>query len=60
MFYIIEKRSIGVSGVNMRSIDESDYRECVMELSKMLSDDGMFVISEDENNLYLKGVKEDK
>lgn len=62
MFYIIEKRSIGgsdiwIGGVNMRSIDESDYRECVMGLSKMLSDDGRFIISEDENNLYLKGVK---
>ena len=62
MFYIIEKRSIGgsdvwIGGVNMRSLTEREYKECVMGLSKMLSSDGMFVISEDENFLYMKGVK---
>ena len=41
----------------MKSMEESDYRECVMGLSKMLSDDGRFIISEDENFLYMKGVK---
>ena len=59
MFYIIGKGSIDNNGVNMESINESDYNECVMGLSKMLSSDGMFVISEDENFLYMKckGVK---
>ena len=62
MFYMIEKRSIGgsdvwIGGVNMRSLTEREYRECVVGLSKVLSDDGRFIISEDENNLYLKGVK---
>ena len=57
MFYIIGKGSIGNDGVNMESINEEDYNECVMGLSKILSSDGMFVISEDENFLYMKGVK---
>ena len=62
MFYSIEKMSIGgsdvwIGGIKMKSMEESDYRECVMGLSKMLSDDGRFIISEDENFLYMKGVK---
>ena len=56
MYYIISKESIG-SGINMRELSKSDYNECVMGLSKMLSSDGMFVVSEDEFNIYLKGVK---
>jgi len=61
MFYSIEKMSIGgsdvwIGGVKMKSMEESDYRECVMGLSKMLSDDGRFIISEDENFLYMKGI----
>ena len=57
MFYIIGKSTIDGNGVNMESINEEDYNECVMGLGKMLSSDGMFVISEDENFLYMKGVK---
>ena len=62
MFYVIEKKSIGgndiwIGGIIMRNIKESVYRECVNGLSKILSDDGRFIISEDENNLYLKEVK---
>ena len=57
MFYIIGKSTIDGNGVNMESINEEDYNECVMGLSKILSSDGMFVISEDENFLYMKGVK---
>ena len=57
MFYIIGKGSIDNNGVNMESINEEDYNECVMGLSKILSSDGMFVISEDENFIYMKGVK---
>ena len=57
MFYIIGKSTIDGNGVNMESINEEDYNECVMGLSKMLSSDGMFIISEDENFLYMKGVK---
>ena len=57
MFYIIGKSTIDGNGVNMESINEEDYNECVMGLSKMLSSDGMFVISEDENFIYMKGVK---
>ena len=57
MFYIIGKGSIDNNGVNMESINEEDYNECVMGLGKMLSDDGMFIISEDELNIYMKGVK---
>ena len=41
----------------MKSLSENDYNECVMGLGKMLSDDGMFIISEDELNIYMKGVK---
>lgn len=41
----------------MRNLTEREYRECVVGLSKVLSDDGRFIISEDEKNLYLKGVK---
>ena len=57
MFYIIGKSTIDGNGVNMESINEEDYNECVMGLSKILSSDGMFIISEDENFLYMKGVK---
>ena len=57
MFYIIGKSTIDGNGVNMESINEEDYNECVMGLSKMLSSDGMFIISEDELNIYMKGVK---
>ena len=57
MFYIIGKSTIDGNGVDMESINEEDYNECVMGLSKMLSSDGMFIISEDENFLYMKGVK---
>ena len=59
MFYIIGKSTIDGNGVDMESINEEDYNECVMGLSKILSSDGMFVISEDENFLYMKckGVK---
>ena len=57
MFYIIGKSTIDGNGVNMESINEEDYNECVMGLSKMLSSDGMFVISEDKNFIYMKGVK---
>ena len=56
MFYLIRKESIG-NCVRMKSLSESDYNECVMDLGKMLSDDGMFIISEDENFIYMKGVK---
>ena len=56
MFYMIRKESIG-NAVRMKSLSESDYNECVMGLGKMVSDDGMFIISEDENNIYMKGVK---
>ena len=58
MFYIIGKSTIDGNGVNMESINEEDYNECVMGLSKILSSEGMFIISEDENLLYMKmGVK---
>ena len=56
IFYMIRKESIG-NAVRMKSLSESDYNECVMGLGKMLSDDGMFIISEDELNIYMKGVK---
>ena len=56
LFYMIRKESIG-NAVRMNSLSESDYNECVMGLGKMLSDDGMFIISEDELNIYMKGVK---
>ena len=56
LFYMIRKESIG-NAVRMKSLCESDYNECVMGLGKMLSDDGMFIISEDELNIYMKGVK---
>ena len=57
MFYIIGKSTIDGNGVNMESINEEDYNECVMGLRKILSSDGMFVISEDEHFIYMKGVK---
>jgi len=62
MFYVIEKKSIGgsdiwIGGIVMRNIKESVYIKCVNGLSKILSDDGRFIVSEDENNLYLKEVK---
>ena len=53
MYYIISKESIG-SCVRMRKMSRSDYNECVSGLSKMLSDDGVFVISEDENFIYMR------
>tara|TARA_B100000963_G_scaffold288377_1_gene257667 strand:+ start:366 stop:536 length:171 start_codon:yes stop_codon:yes gene_type:complete len=56
MFYLIGKEGVGSSS-RMRVMSESDYRMCVMDLSKILSDDGKFIISEDENYFYLKGVK---
>ena len=56
LFYMIRKESIG-NAVRMKSLSEADYNECVMGLGKMLSDDGMFIISEDELNIYMKGVK---
>ena len=57
MFYLIGKEGVGSSS-RMRVMSESDYKMCVMDLSKYLSDDGMFIISEDENYFYLKGVKQ--
>ena len=56
MFYLIGKEGVG-SSTRMRVMSESDYKMCVMDLSKYLSDDGKFIISEDENYFYLKGVK---
>jgi hypothetical protein len=56
MYYIISKESIG-SCVRMRKFSRSDYIECVSGLSKWLSDDGVFVISEDENFIYMRGRK---
>ena len=56
LFYMIRKESIG-NCVRMKSLSENDYNECVMGLGKMLSDDGMFIISEDDLNIYMKGVK---
>ena len=56
MFYLISKESVG-SGIEMRELSESDYGGYTIGLSKMLSSDGMFVVSEDEFNIYLKGVK---
>jgi len=56
MFYVIGKEGVG-SSTRMKVMSESDYRMCVMDLSKYLSDDGQFVVCEDENYIYLKGVK---
>ena len=56
LFYMIRKESIG-NAVRMKRLSESDYNECVIGLGKMFSDDGMFIISEDELNIYMKGVK---
>ena len=56
MYYMIRKESIG-NCVRMKSLSEKDYNACVDGLGKMLSDDGMFIISEDELNIYMKGVK---
>ena len=61
MFYLIRKESIcnlGTYCVRMKSLSEKDYNSCVDGLGKMLSDDGMFIISEDEHNIYMKGVKQ--
>ena len=58
MYYMIGKESISEykSGVNMRSMSESDYDSCVNKegLSKYLSDDKKFVVSEDEYYVYLE------
>ena len=58
MYYMIGKKSISEykSGVNMRVMVWEDYNRCVNEegLSKYLSDDKKFIVSEDEYYVYLK------
>jgi len=53
MFYLIGKEGVG-SSTRMKVMSNWWYENSVKGLSKYLSDDGKFIVCEDENYIYLK------
>ena len=52
MFYLIGKEGVG-SSTRMKVMSKWWYENSVKGLSKYLSDDGQFIVCEDENYIYL-------